>query len=59
MLNAGNITGTTKNAFSDVLKLIFGKEKTALLFTRYTTKISAIAARLKHISSGTVDSGVS
>ena len=57
MLNAGNITGTIKNAFSDVLKLIPGKEKTAFLFTRYTTRISAIAARLNQKSTEPVDSG--
>jgi hypothetical protein len=58
MLNAGNKIGTIKNAFSDVLRSIFGKEKAAFLFIRYATRISAIVARLNEISSGIVDSGV-
>ena len=57
MLSAGNKIGTIRNAFSDVLKLKLGKEKATFLSIRYTTIISAITARLKHISSGTVDSG--
>jgi hypothetical protein len=57
MLNAGNITGTIKNAFSGVLKLNFGREKMLFLFIRYATMVSAIAARLNETNSGTVDSG--
>ena len=57
MLKAGNIIGTIKNAFSDVLRLRFGREKTVFLFIRYATRVSAIAARLNVINIGTVDSG--
>ena len=57
MLSAGNITGTIKKAFSDVVKLRFGREKTTFLFIRYAMKVSAIVARLNEINNGTVDSG--
>lgn len=58
MLNAGKNMGTIKNAFSDVLKLISGREKTVFLFARYITMINATVARLSEINNGTVDSGV-
>jgi hypothetical protein len=58
ILNAGNKIGTIRNAFSDVLRLKLGKEKMASLFIRYAIKISMIAAILKEINSGIVDSGV-
>ena len=57
MLNAGNKIGTIKNAFSDMLKFRLGRGKMTFLFIRYATRISAIAARLNEINSGTVDSG--
>ena len=59
MLNARNKIGMIKKAFSDMVKLKFGKKKMASLFIRYAIKISAIAARLNEINSGIVDNGVS
>jgi len=58
-LIAGNKIGTIKNAFSEVVRLKFGREKTVFLFIRYAARISAVAARLNPISSETVDNGVS
>ena len=59
ILNAGNKIGTIKNAFSDVLKLSFGREQIGPLFSRYAIKISAIATRLNEINNEMVVSGVS
>jgi hypothetical protein len=59
ILKAGNKIGTIKNAFSDVLKLIFGEEQAVFLFIRYATKINKIATILNEIKSGIVANGVS
>jgi hypothetical protein len=49
MLNAGNITGTIKNAFSGVFKLRFGREKTGGLFALYPRIVNIMNARLNEI----------
>jgi hypothetical protein len=49
MLNAGNITGTIKNAFSEVFKLRFGREKTRGLFALYPMIVNAMNTRLNEI----------
>jgi hypothetical protein len=59
MLNAGNITGTIKNAFSEVFKLRFGREKTGGFFALYPMIVNAMNTRLNEIRRGIVDSGVS
>ena len=59
MLNAGKNTGTTKNVFSDVVKLKFGREKTLSLFVLYAMIVNTMNAILKEIKSGIVDNGVS
>jgi len=58
MLNAGNITGTIKNAFSDMLILRFGKEKRSSLFTLYPITANTMNAILNEINRGTVNNGV-
>jgi hypothetical protein len=58
MLSAANITGTIKNAFSDVLRLTFGRVKTASLFNLYATIANKTNAIVNEINSGMVDSGV-
>ena len=59
MLNAGNITGTIKNAFSDALKLRFGKEKIGSLFILCPIIANVIKAILNEINKGMVANGVS
>ena len=59
MLNAGNNIGTIKNAFSDVVKLRFGREKTPSLFVLYAMIVNTMNAILKEINNGMVDNGVS
>ena len=59
MLNAGNITGTIKNAFSNVLKFTFGREKIGVLFILNPIIASTMNARLNEIKRGSVDNGVS
>lgn len=58
MLNAGNKIGTNKNAFSDVFKLRFGKEKRGSLFTLYPIAANTMNAILNEIKRGVVDNGV-
>lgn len=59
MLNAGNKIGTIKKAFSDMLKLRLGREKTVFLFVLYPMIANTINARLNEINSGIVANGVS
>ena len=60
MHNAGNKIGTLKNAFSDLLKLKFGREKTPSLFVLvYATIANTMKVILNEIKSGIVDNGVS
>jgi hypothetical protein len=59
MLNAGNKIGTIKNAFSDVVKLRFGREKIGSLFISHPITPNTINAILKDIKSEIVDNGVS
>ena len=59
MLNAGNKIGMIKKAFSDVLKLGFGRIKIVSLFILYAIIDNRMHARLKVINSETVDKGVS
>jgi hypothetical protein len=58
MLNAGNITGTIKNAFSDVLKVSFGREQIGSLFTLHPIIANAMNAILNEIKRGVVAKGV-
>jgi acyl-coenzyme A synthetase/AMP-(fatty) acid ligase len=58
MLNAGNEIGTIKNAFSDVLNAIFGREKVDSLFILYPMIINTINARLNEIKSGIIANAV-
>ena len=58
-LNAGNKTGTIKNAFSAVVKLRFGREKIGFLFILYPAAPKTMNARLKEIKRGIVANGVS
>jgi hypothetical protein len=51
MLNAGNNTGTIKNAFSNVLKFTFGREKIGVLFILNPIIASTMNARLNEINS--------
>jgi hypothetical protein len=57
-LNAGNITGTIKNAFSGGLKFRFGREKIGSLFILYPRIPKIINARLNEIKREIVDNGV-
>jgi hypothetical protein len=57
ILNAGNKIGTIKNAFSDVVKLRVGREKSKLLFILYPKIAKAKNAILNEINSEIVDSG--
>jgi hypothetical protein len=60
ILNAGNNIGIIKNAFSDALKLRFGRGKEdASLFTLYLIVVNTMNARLNAIKRGIVASGVS
>jgi len=59
MLNAGNIIGTVKNTFSDVLKFTFGREKIGVLFILYPIINNIANIKLNEIKSGTVANGVS
>jgi hypothetical protein len=59
MLNAGNNIGTIKNAFSDVLNSIFGREKIEVLFILYPMSANTMNARLNEINKGMVANGVS
>jgi competence protein ComGC len=59
MLKAGKVIGTIKNAFSEVLRLRFGREKTGGLFVLYPMKANAMNARLNEIKREIVDNGVS
>ena len=59
MLNAGNKIGTIKNAFSDMVKLKFGRKKTELLFNLYPIIANTINARLNETKRGVVANGVS
>ena len=59
MLSAGNKIGTIKNAFSDVLKSKFGREKRDSLFIMYPIIVNTMNARLNEIKRGIVASGVS
>ena len=58
MLKAGNKIGTIKNAFSDVLKLRFGREKIGFLFILYPMIANTIITTLNEINNGTVANGV-
>jgi hypothetical protein len=58
-LNAGNIIGTIKKAFSDVFKVRFGSENIGFLFILHPTIANAINALLNEIRRGIVDNGVS
>ncbi|MGB3345741.1 MAG: hypothetical protein WBA71_00585 [Candidatus Humimicrobiia bacterium] len=58
ILSAGNKTGTIKNAFSDVLKLRFGREKIGSLFILYPIIANTINTILNEISNGIVANGV-
>ena len=58
ILNAGNNIGTIKNAFSDVLKLRFGRENIGPLFILYPIIANTINARLNEIKIGMVANGV-
>ena len=58
MLNAGNIIGKIKKAFSDVVKLILGKEKRGSLFTLYPIAANTMNAILNEIKREIVDNGV-
>lgn len=51
--------GTIKNAFSNVFKLSFGREKTVSLFVLYPMTANTTSARLNEINNGIVASGVS
>jgi hypothetical protein len=59
MLNAGKVTGTIKNAFSDVFKLRFGREKIEFSFHLYPIIVNTMNTMLKEIKRGIVDNGVS
>jgi hypothetical protein len=59
MLNAGNKIGTIKNAFSDVLKLRFGRERTGYLFVLYPIIANTTNAILNEIKRGIVANGAS
>ena len=58
MLNAGKSTGTIKNAFSDVVKLRCGREKTGSLFILYPMIANMMNAMLNEINKGMVANGV-
>ena len=58
MLKAGNITGTIKNAFSEVVNLIFSKERLKFLLTLYPIIANVMNVILSEINSGIVDKGV-
>ncbi|GAH40260.1 unnamed protein product, partial [marine sediment metagenome] len=58
-LNAGNITGMIKNAFSGGVKFRFGREKTTFLFILYPIITNTMNAILNKINSGMVANGVS
>ena len=59
ILNAGKNTGTIKKAFSEVVRLIFGREKIGSLFVLYPIVANTINTILNEINSGIVDNGVS
>jgi hypothetical protein len=46
MLNAGKVTGTIKNAFSDVFKLRFGREKIEFSFHLYPIIVNTMNTML-------------
>ena len=50
MLNAGNKIGTIKKAFSDAVKLRYGRKRTTSLFILYPTIANTTNARLNEIN---------
>ena len=58
MLNAGKNNGTIKNAFSDVLNSIFGREKVGSLFVLYAMIANTMNAILNEIKRERIDNGV-
>jgi hypothetical protein len=59
MLNAGNEIGTIKKAFSEVVKLRFGRERLGSLFNLYPTIANTMNAMLNEIKREIVDNAVS
>jgi hypothetical protein len=59
MLNAGNKIGMIKDAFSDAVKLRFGREKIGSLFVLYPMIANTTNTRLNKIKRKIAANGVS